>query len=181
MCPFLSFFFQVFLRHSQTPLEMTLYQLSEHLLAQSSWHIKLAITPCNQHITHFRLRVFFQMLLLLTPSLLELFVQYHFLRYSWAFRLKWHSCHPESSISFSLSIFSVLEEDVATLSSIPVWEIPWREEPGELQSMGPQRVGHDWATGRARKHCFCRARITFKTLCHPMIYYVYCLSPHSRL
>ena len=27
--------------------------------------------------------------------------------------------------------------------SIPAWKIPWREEPGELQSMGPQRVGHN--------------------------------------
>ena len=26
------------------------------------------------------------------------------------------------------------------------WKIPWMEEPGGLQSMGPQRVGHDWAT-----------------------------------
>ena len=35
---------------------------------------------------------------------------------------------------------------MATHSSILVWRIPWREEPGRLQSMGPQRVGHDWAT-----------------------------------
>ena len=34
----------------------------------------------------------------------------------------------------------------ATHSSIPVWRIPWTEEPGGLQSMGSQRVGHDWAT-----------------------------------
>ena len=26
------------------------------------------------------------------------------------------------------------------------WKIPWTEEPGKLQSMGSQRVGHDWAT-----------------------------------
>ena len=26
------------------------------------------------------------------------------------------------------------------------WKIPWTEEPGRLQSMGSQRVGHDWAT-----------------------------------
>ena len=29
-----------------------------------------------------------------------------------------------------------LEKEMATHSSIPVWEIPWREEPGGLQSMG---------------------------------------------
>ena len=34
-------------------------------------------------------------------------------------------------------------EEVATHSSIPAWEIPWTEEPGGLQSMGSQRVGHD--------------------------------------
>ena len=39
-----------------------------------------------------------------------------------------------------------LEEEMATHSSIPAWEIPWTEEPGGLQSMGSQRVGHDWAT-----------------------------------
>ena len=36
-----------------------------------------------------------------------------------------------------------LEEGVATHSSILAWRIPWREEPGGLQSMGLQRVGHD--------------------------------------
>ena len=36
-----------------------------------------------------------------------------------------------------------LKEDVATHSNILVWRIPWTEEPGGLQSMGLQRVGHD--------------------------------------
>ena len=36
-----------------------------------------------------------------------------------------------------------LEKDTATHSSILAWQIPWTEEPGELQSMGSQRVGHD--------------------------------------
>ena len=31
-------------------------------------------------------------------------------------------------------------------SSILAWKIPWTEEPGRLQSIGSQRVGHDWAT-----------------------------------
>ena len=35
---------------------------------------------------------------------------------------------------------------MATHSSTLAWEIPWTEEPGRLQSMGSQRVGHDWAT-----------------------------------
>ena len=36
-----------------------------------------------------------------------------------------------------------LEKEMATHSSTLVWRIPWMEEPGGLQSMGLQRVGHD--------------------------------------
>ena len=36
-----------------------------------------------------------------------------------------------------------LEKDMATHSSIFAWKIPWTEEPGGLQSMGSQRVGHN--------------------------------------
>ena len=36
-----------------------------------------------------------------------------------------------------------LEKETATHSSIVTWRIPWTEEPGSLQSMGSQRVGHD--------------------------------------
>ena len=39
---------------------------------------------------------------------------------------------------------TVLEKEMATLSSVLVWRIPWTEEPGGLQSMGSQREGHDW-------------------------------------
>ena len=36
-----------------------------------------------------------------------------------------------------------LEKEMATHSSTFVWKIPWMEEPGQLQSMGSQRVEHD--------------------------------------
>ena len=36
-----------------------------------------------------------------------------------------------------------LKEGMATHSSILAWRIPWTEEPGGLQFMGSQRVGHD--------------------------------------
>ena len=36
-----------------------------------------------------------------------------------------------------------LEEEMAVHSSILAWRISWTEEPGGLQSMGTQRVGHD--------------------------------------
>ena len=40
---------------------------------------------------------------------------------------------------------NLLEEEMATHSNIFAWEMPWTEEPGGLQSMGSQRVRHDWA------------------------------------
>ena len=42
--------------------------------------------------------------------------------------------------------FKHLEKGMATHSSILAWGISWTEEPGGLQSMGSQRVGHDWVT-----------------------------------
>ena len=36
-----------------------------------------------------------------------------------------------------------LEKGMATYSSILAWRIPWTEEPGGLQSVGSQRVGHN--------------------------------------
>ena len=50
--------------------------------------------------------------------------------------------------TFSILLFVdgflvVLEWEMATHSSILAWETPWTEEPGGIQSMGLQRVGHD--------------------------------------
>ena len=46
----------------------------------------------------------------------------------------------------SLSLEDPLEKEMATHSSIPAWTIPWTEEPGRLQSMESQRIGHDLVT-----------------------------------
>ena len=46
----------------------------------------------------------------------------------------------------SLDQENPLEKGMATHCSILAWKIPWMEEPGGLQSIGSQRVGHDWAT-----------------------------------
>ena len=46
----------------------------------------------------------------------------------------------------SLSWEDLLEKEMATHCSILAWKMPWTEEPGGLQSMGSQRVGHDWVT-----------------------------------
>ena len=43
----------------------------------------------------------------------------------------------------SLGWEDFLEKGMATHSSILAWKIPWTEEPGRLQSLGSQRVGHD--------------------------------------
>ena len=42
----------------------------------------------------------------------------------------------------SLGQEDLLEKEMATHSSIHAWKIPWTEEPGRLQLMGSQRVGH---------------------------------------
>ena len=39
--------------------------------------------------------------------------------------------------------YLTLEKEMATHSSSLAWKIPWTEEPGRLQAMGSQRVGHD--------------------------------------
>ena len=39
-----------------------------------------------------------------------------------------------------------LEKEMETHSSVLAWRIPWTEEPGRLQSMGSQRVRHEWVT-----------------------------------
>ena len=43
----------------------------------------------------------------------------------------------------SLGWENPLEKEMAILSRTIAWKIPWTEEPGRLQSMGSQRVGHD--------------------------------------
>ena len=50
------------------------------------------------------------------------------------------------NVGWSLSQGDPLEKEVATYSGILAWRIPWTEEPGRLQSMGLQRVRHNWET-----------------------------------
>ena len=47
---------------------------------------------------------------------------------------------------WSLGQEDALEMEMATHSSISTWRIPWTEKPAGLQSMGSQRVRHDWMT-----------------------------------
>ena len=43
----------------------------------------------------------------------------------------------------SLGLENPLQKEMATHSKILAWKIPWTEEPGGLQSVGSQRIGHD--------------------------------------
>ena len=51
---------------------------------------------------------------------------------------------------WSLGSEDPLEKEMATHSSILAWRIPQTKEPGELQSMGSQRVGHDWVINTSK-------------------------------
>ena len=56
---------------------------------------------------------------------------------------------------WSLGGEDALQKGMATHSSILAWRIPWTEGPGGLQSMGLQRVGHDWSDlAQMHPNCF---------------------------
>ena len=55
---------------------------------------------------------------------------------------------------WSLGWENRLEEGMATYSSVLTWRIPWTGEPGGLQTMGLQRVRHDWVTKQQQQQQF---------------------------
>ena len=55
----------------------------------------------------------------------------------------------------SLGWEDAVEKGMATHASIFAWRIPWTKEPGRLQSMGSQRVRHNWATNMCGKFNSC--------------------------
>ena len=56
----------------------------------------------------------------------------------------------------SLGWEDLLEKEIAPYSSILAWKIPWTEKPGRLQSMGSQRVGHNWVTSLSLSFKLCK-------------------------
>ena len=66
----------------------------------------------------------------------------------WAHNIPDHfATHLKSLYSTPESLYyTSAEKAMAPHSSTLAWTIPWTEEPGRLQFMGSQRVGHDWAT-----------------------------------
>ena len=78
---------------------------------------------------------------------------YHFLVASLgAQTVKRLSTMRESRVQ-SLGWEDPLEKEMAIHSSTIAWKIPWTEEPCRLQSMGSQKVGHDWATSFSLSLC----------------------------
>ena len=64
---------------------------------------------------------------------------------------------PANARDIRMRVRSLGQEDplgagMATHSSILAWEIPWTEEPGELQSIGTQRVRHNLALTHTHTH-----------------------------
>ena len=59
----------------------------------------------------------------------------------------WDYVNTQFFVKLSPTSFSICQE-MAIRSSICAWKIPWTEEPGGLQSMGSQRVGHNLATSQ---------------------------------
>ena len=71
----------------------------------------------------------------------------------------------------SLSWEDPLEEVMATPSSILAWRIPMAEETGGLQSMGSQRIRHDWATNHSTAHFFYRVKLSSLLHCQYIFLY----------
>ena len=67
------------------------------------------------------------------------------------YRICWPMLEPQETWVQSLRGEDPLKEEMATNPSILAWTIPWTEEPGGPQSLGSQRVGHDWVTKHACK------------------------------
>ena len=68
-----------------------------------------------------------------------------------------------------------LEEGMATHSSILPWRIPWTEEPGRLESIGSQRVRHDWSD--LAQHNTHHLRVTFPCILNSFLFFC----PHHAL
>ena len=71
-----------------------------------------------------------------------------------------------------------LEKEMAAHSGILVWKIPWAEEPVGLQSMGSERVGHDWLSNWTELNWYINATFsicpTLSSCCvHKSILYVW--------
>ena len=82
---------------------------------------------------------------------------------------------------WSLGQKDPLEKEMATHSSILAWRIPWMEEPGGLQSMGLQRVGHNWATSLSLSLSFHHTKFEYLGLTGISKIFLCCMGFYSSI
>ena len=104
--------------------------------------------------------------------------------------MKWRICltiqETQEMLVWFLGQKDPLEQEMTTHSSILAWKIPWIEEPGGLQSIGSQKVKHDWVTecvpACVCTHVYCRTQVSLSHL--SVLFLVsffpcFCLRGHS--
>ena len=79
----------------------------------------------------------------MSPYYPKLYIHYRLFKSSLVVQTVKHLSTTQETQVRSLGWEDPLEQEMAIRSSTIAWKIPWTEEPGRLQSMGSQRVGHD--------------------------------------
>ena len=95
-------------------------------------------SPSNDSLFFLALNIYF-------PPTMHFLKNFFFLILLTYFWLCWVFIAAWASL-YLWQVGATLEKAMAPHSSNFAWKIPWMEEPGRLQSMGSQGVGHDWAT-----------------------------------
>ena len=113
---------------------------------QSIW--SFSFSPSNEYpgLISFKINWFD---LLAVQGTLKGLLQHHYVRPKVAQTVKRLPAMQKTWVQ-SLGWEEPLEKEMAAHSSTLAWKIPWMEEPGRLQSMGSQKVLHDWATSLSR-------------------------------
>ena len=71
----------------------------------------------------------------------------------------------------------ILQANIPTHSSVLAWRIPWTEDLGGLQSMGSQRVGHNWVTSHVTHHIKCN--VPGGRILNVFILFWICINKHT--
>ena len=79
----------------------------------------------------------------MSPYYPKLYIHYRLFKSSLVVQTVKHLSTTQETQVRSLGWEDPLEQEMAIRSSTIAWKIPWTEEPGRLQSVGSQRVGHD--------------------------------------
>ena len=137
-----------------------------HIRWPKYWSFSFSSSPSNEYsgLIFFRIDCFY---LLAVQRTLRSLLQHHssktsVLRHSAFFMVQFSHSYMATGKTIALTIWTLManwclcflifclgssmEMAMASHSSALAWKIPWMEEPGSRQSMGSQRVGHDWVT-----------------------------------